>query len=118
MRFIVSLPGTIVSHNADSVNGNTLTWAIDFDDEGRTLQAVSDIGGSGSSVPILGVVALVAAVVLGVVLFLRRRRPSTPTGHEVSPPNGPVAGDESLADPWAAGSERATDVGEPAHPPA
>lgn len=87
IRFVVSLPGKIVNHNADSVDGNTLTWNVGFDDQGRTLQAVSDIGG-GSSVPVLGVVALVAAAILGLALFLRRRRPSTPTGHVISPDKG------------------------------
>ena len=115
---MVSLPGTIVSNNADSVDGNTMTWNVRFEDEGRTLQAVSDVGGSGSSVPVLGVVALVVAVVLGLALFLRRRRPGTPTGHTADPLDGPVTGGDSLADPWAAGDEETADVGEPAHPSA
>ena len=118
IRFVVSLPGTIVSNNADSVVGNTLTWKIGFEDQGRTLQAVSDIGGGGSSVPALGVVALVVAVLLGLVLFLRKRRPGTPKGPVVSPPTGPVDGGESLADPWTNRGEETADVGEAAHPSA
>ncbi|MFQ5426822.1 MAG: hypothetical protein ACE5EV_07055 [Gaiellales bacterium] len=118
IRFVVSLPGTIVSNNADSVDGNTLTWNVGFEDEGRTLQAVSDVGGSSSSVPVLGVVALVVAVVLGLALFLRRRRPGTPKGHVADPPDGPVTGGDSLADPWAGVDEETADVGEPAHPSA
>ena len=73
IRFKLTLPGTIGANNADSVNGNTLTWNVDVADEGGTYEAVSTVGG-GSSALLLGGAAIAAVVVAGVGVTAVRRR--------------------------------------------
>jgi len=75
IRFVVTLPGEIGSNNADSVDGNTLVWDIGFNDEGRNLEAVSDVaGGEGiSTLLILGLLALTLGIV-GLVVYRANRR--------------------------------------------
>lgn len=72
----VRLPGKIKEHNADKVDGNELTWNLDFEStEGRALRAVSTGSGSGDGLPWVliggGVVGLVA---LGAIGWDVRRR--------------------------------------------
>ncbi|MDJ0925038.1 MAG: hypothetical protein QNJ77_10790 [Acidimicrobiia bacterium] len=74
IRFNLTLPGTIQSHNADAINGNTLTWNVDITDEGTTYQAVSTTGGGGSSLLLIGGVAAVVVIGGGAVIAMNRRR--------------------------------------------
>ena len=80
----VTVPGTLVGHNADSFEGNTLAWVVRRG-ELRTMRAesVSSIPtgffGTGLPVPLITLVSLpcLCLVVLisgGVVLFRRRRK--------------------------------------------
>ncbi len=73
IRFRLTLPGTIGDNNADSVDGNTLTWNVDPTDEGTTYLAVSSTGGGSSALLVGGIVAA-AAVVAGVGFVAVRRR--------------------------------------------
>lgn len=73
----VRLPGKIEEHNADQVDGNELTWRLDFQStEARQLTAVSTGSDSGDGRPwlLIGGVA-VGAVALGAIGWdVRRRR--------------------------------------------
>jgi hypothetical protein len=118
IRFIVTLPGEIGSNNADSVDGNTLIWDIGFDDEGRNLEAVSDIGGGGRLPTglILGLLVLAAGIVGSVVFRAsrrgRRQEPAWMGGATTSPSSTP-RGDLG-ADPFANPADAASGSPEPA----
>jgi hypothetical protein len=73
IRFRLTLPGDIKSHNADSIDGNTLTWNVSITDEGASYEAVSTVGG-GSSALLYGGIAAAALVVGGVGVVAMRRR--------------------------------------------
>lgn len=87
IRFNLTLPGSIGENNADSVNGNTLTWNLDLTDEGGTFEAVSTVGG-GSSAMLIGGAAVAALVVVGVGATAIRRRKASEAVEAVS--NAPV----------------------------
>lgn len=74
IRFLLTLPGKIVSNNADSVDGNTMIWNVGVADEGTTYEAVSTTGGGGAGI-LWGVLALVlvAAAAIGVIFFRRKQ---------------------------------------------
>ncbi len=77
-RVRVALPGEVIEHNADSVEGGVLVWEIDWtSSELRTLSAVSQPGSGGGTdagfVVVLAGMALLAA--LGFFAF--RSRPSS-----------------------------------------
>lgn len=75
IRFRLSLPGTIESHNADSVNGNELIWNVDIADEGTTYEAVSTTkAGAISLILIAAIVAILIVIALGVVAMQRRKK--------------------------------------------
>jgi hypothetical protein len=75
IRFRLTLPGTVESHNADSVNGNELIWNVDVADEGTTYEAVSTTkAGAISLILIVGIVAILLVIALGVVAMQRRKR--------------------------------------------
>lgn len=76
IRLLLELPGTIGDNNADSVDGNVLTWNIGFTDSGRELRAESSLADSGG-LPLgalAGVAALIAIVVIGIVVVRARDR--------------------------------------------
>ncbi len=104
IRFVVTLPGTIGSNNADSVDGNTLVWDIGFDDEGRNIEAVSDIGGGGG-LPIVLILGLVlAAAIIGFVVYRvsrRRRRPEPVWMGGATSSLSSTTGGDLGADPFA-----------------
>jgi len=74
IRFLLTLPGKIVSNNADSVDGNTMIWNVGIADEGTTYEAVSTTGGGGAGI-LWGVVALVlvAAAAIGLIFFRKKQ---------------------------------------------
>jgi len=76
IRFRLTLPGSIGEHNADTVNGNELTWNLSMTDERDSLHATSATGG-GSSAMLIGGIAVAAAAVVGVGVAASRRRKST-----------------------------------------
>lgn len=75
IRLIVTLPGTVESHNGDALDLSTVTWNIDLEDAGRTLRAESVVSGGGPNLAIVGlIVALVVLAVVGFVLAQRRNQ--------------------------------------------
>jgi hypothetical protein len=82
----LTLPGTIMAHNADEVKGNTLTWKLRVG-ELNTIQASSQVEGTsldfGDTTSIIYVVGglvaiacccIVPIIVIGGVIFLLVRR--------------------------------------------
>jgi hypothetical protein len=75
----LSLPGEIVSHNADEIGPDgELVWNIDiFGGETRTLSASSDVsgeGGGGGTTIVVAVAALLIAILVGAGVFVARRQ--------------------------------------------
>ena len=80
IRLTLALPGRIVEHNADRVEGNQLTWTVPVEVDHNELYAVSeplDVPGSGSRPGRLVAWAIAGASVggalLGAILVLHRR---------------------------------------------
>jgi hypothetical protein len=44
IQYLLTLPGTLESHNAEAVEDNTLLWTVRFDDERSTYRATSIVG--------------------------------------------------------------------------
>jgi len=75
IRLIVTLPGSIGENNADKVDGNTLTWLVTLDDEGKVIEAVSTVGGGGNAIVIaLAVLAGLVLIGLGAAYLQSRKR--------------------------------------------
>lgn len=87
IRFIVTLPGEVVSHNASVVEGNTLTWW--FPTAEPWLMAESRVSGGLSPAALWSLIAV--GVIILVMLILRFR----PTGK--TEPSPPEPGSESDA---------------------
>jgi hypothetical protein len=85
----LTLPGRILSHNADSQDGNTLTWAVPIFGGTLDIQAESDPtqepGGDGGF-PIWLIVLIVVVVVGAVAFFVvRGRSGGTPAAAPADP---------------------------------
>ncbi len=76
IRFTLTLPGEIVADrtNADLITGQTLVWNLSLDDDGRVLEAQSQLPGSGAGTIIVWAVAALVLVAAGYVWYDRRRR--------------------------------------------
>lgn len=95
-----TLPGKVIEHNADEVDGSTVTWRFTQESEPQPIRAVSDASQSAgdSDFPIVPVV-IIAALVLGGGLFLLLRSrqapavagpgPESPIDGEPPPPPPP-----------------------------
>ena len=74
----VELPGDVIEHNADRIDGNALVWELELTgSEPRQLLAVTGVdegGGGFNVVAALLVAAVLIAVVGGVVWFLSQTR--------------------------------------------
>jgi hypothetical protein len=72
----LTLPGRILSHNADAQDGNTLTWAVPIFGGTLEIQAESDPtqdpGGDDGGFPIW-LIALIVVVVVGAAAFFAVR---------------------------------------------
>lgn len=85
----LTLPGKILSHNADRVDGNTLIWDVPVLGGSLDIQAESDPtgtpagGGGGFPMWILAVVAAVGAAIVGYAM-MQRRKPATAGGTAAS----------------------------------
>ena len=78
IRISVTLPGEIVSHNADLHSGNLLVWNLSLTDSGRTLEAESRLRTSGLGMAGVWVaVAAALAVLIVLVVMVRSRRTRT-----------------------------------------
>ena len=105
---MLTLPGEVTSHNADSISGNTLTWNIEISDDGRVLTASSS--GGGGSFPILAIVAVIAALIVAFVFMQagKRRREYQDGWVDASEP---VSTEAAASDPFAAPPREDTPLG-------
>jgi hypothetical protein len=105
IRLTLELPGRIVDHNADQVEGNRLTWTISRDVEDSELFAVSaplEAGGGNERGRLIAwaiAFASVGGVLVGTALVLYRR-PST-----AGPAGGPGPRPGAAPSPSAPGRE-------------
>jgi hypothetical protein len=90
MRFRLTLPGEIKDNNADSVNGNTLTWNLALDEQRDALEATSSTAG-GSSALLIGGIAVIAALLLGGGVAMSRRRKQASVEAVESTPASPIS---------------------------
>ena len=81
IRLVVTMPGAIVSSNADATAESTLTWNIAVTDDGRVLLAESTLDEGSSTGLIIGLAVLAGAVAL-VVIGVMQRRGSREAGAE------------------------------------
>ncbi len=72
LKLIVTLPGEVVEHNGDGLDGSTVSWTLDLDTSGQTLMASSEVAGSGQSFAVVG--GMVAAIGLFTFGFLMVKR--------------------------------------------
>ena len=87
IRLTVVLPGEIVTTNADVVTGETLVWNLSLTDNGRVLEAESELPGGGPGRVIMwAAVGLALAVVVYVVFKMRGRRRAAPANPPENPP--------------------------------
>jgi hypothetical protein len=95
----ITMPGKILSHNADSQDGNTLTWNIDLATGGALdIQAESDPRGSESSgIPIWIFIAAGAVLVALIGWFLLKGRGGSKPA--ASPAAGAPPAPEGFAPP-------------------
>ena len=113
IRFALTLPGEIVSSNADLVTGQTLIWELSLDDRARVMEARSEVPGAGAGMIIaLAVALLVLAAIVYIAVDRRRRRsaeeaaePAEETAAEAPPPE--PGAETPPADP--SGSESGAD---------
>jgi hypothetical protein len=102
----ITMPGKILDHNATSVDGNTLTWAVDLAAPTLDIYAESNPNESPGGSSVLWYVLIAAGVVvLGLLFWLWTRSrsggggggaaapaaPPAPTAGDVSPPPPPPA---------------------------
>jgi hypothetical protein len=73
----IELPGDVIEHNADRIDGDTLVWELGLADaEPRQLMALTgaDDGGGFNLVVAIVVLGLIGVVVVGVLWFLAQTR--------------------------------------------
>jgi hypothetical protein len=97
----ITMPGSIISHNADSRSGNELTWRVPVMGGTLDIQAQSDPTGTpasaGGGIPIWLIVALAAVAAVAVVWFLNKKR--NPAAAAPAPVAAPEAADDPMAPP-------------------
>lgn len=77
-NLLITMPGRILEHNADSQDGNTLKWAIPILGGTLDVSASSDpkgspAGGGGGGIPVW-LIAVIAVVVLGAGYWLMTQK--------------------------------------------
>ena len=72
IRLVLTMPGEVLSSNADATAANTLTWNLSLADDGKLLSAQSSVAGGSGLNPAIPVLILVALVIVGVVIIRRR----------------------------------------------
>lgn len=75
----VTMPGRILEHNADRVEGNTLVWAVPLFGGNLDIQAQSDPsqpagGGGGGGIPMWVWIALGAVIVAGALYYFMQQQ--------------------------------------------
>ena len=74
IRISVTLPGDIVSHNADLHTGNLLVWNLSLTDSGRTLEAESQLPQPGVGTAIVWVAVAASLIIVIVLVVMVRSR--------------------------------------------
>ena len=99
IRFTLTLPGEIVADrtNADLITGQTLVWNLSLDD-GRVLEAQSQLPGSGAGTIIVWAVAALVLVAAGYVWYDRRRRAAAVSAEEPELPESADVEEDSSED--------------------
>ena len=84
----LTLPGEILEHDADSVDGNTLTWNVSVEPgEITEINAVSNPAGSGDGgFPAWLIAVIIAVAILGVAVLFLSRRGTTAAQPDAPPP--------------------------------
>lgn len=96
-RFTLTLPGEIVSSNADMVTGQTLIWELSLGGGARVMEARSEVPSSGAGMIIaLAVALLVLAAIVYIALDRRRRRSAE---EAAAPAEEDAAAEETPSDP-------------------
>lgn len=72
IRLVLTMPGGIVSSNADATAGSTLTWNLSVLDDGEILVAQSTVAASGGANVVVAL-AIAGFVALTLVVMLRSR---------------------------------------------
>jgi hypothetical protein len=88
----ITMPGRVIEHNADSVDGSTLEWELDLfggdvevsAQSDPTQETATDDGGSGFPVWLIALIAI--SIVAGVGYVLYRRNKARPV-FEPNPPS-------------------------------
>ena len=104
LRYSVTLPGDVVDHNADEVDGTTYTWDLAIDDDRETIFAETKVSKGLGTLPFIiggAVLALVLLAALGFGLASRKKKKG-PTQPAVG---APVWGQPQAPGPsgWPAG---------------
>ena len=88
----VTMPGKILSHNATSQSGNTLTWVIDLTAGTLDIQAESDPNASSGGSGLMLYLLIGAAVILAAVLawLWMKKRGETAPAADAAPPAPPT----------------------------
>ena len=100
IRFTLTLPGEIVADrtNADLTTGQTLVWNLSLDDDGRVLEAQSQLPGSGAGTIIVWAVAALVLAAAGYVWYDRRRRAAAVSSEEPELPESADVEEDSSED--------------------
>lgn len=89
----VVMPGEILSHNADSRQGNRLTWTVPVLGGTLDIEATSDPrgapSGDGDGIPTWLIAVIAGAAVAAVLYFLARRRQTGAAGAGSGPGGEP-----------------------------
>lgn len=101
----ITMPGSIINHNADSQNGNELTWRVPVLGGNLNIEASSDptgtpasSGGGGMSTILL---IAIGVAVLGVAayFFMNKRKPAAATAAPAAGDSAPPVADDTPAPP-------------------
>lgn len=110
IRFTATLPGDIVSHNADFVEGDALTWMFPTDES--WLMAESRVDSGMSPIAIWSLIAIGAVILVMIILRMRSDRAKR-TGRDPAPPEpDPGQPDDATAAPESGEDALAASDGE------
>ena len=86
----VTLPGQVTNHNADSIEGSTLTWNLDLmdDQESGSLSATANMSSGNSNGSNTGVIIAIA-IGAAVALLVARQRAGAKKLDESREDDGP-----------------------------